>query len=297
MADFPESTPEPSEPSPRPHRHELFNGSDYDLSLVSKDNIIFNVPSSTLRRSSNFFRSVFLLPQEAQRHSDPIKLFLDDDAWVVEAALRMVNGMPIQMEHFKSFDSLEPILHFCEKYDMHGPMSIIQLGMTRPELISNPFRLYTLACRYGWKEEITIAVNHALDHDITDPASVTRFGAIDFLDYAKLLSLVHRRRTQFERRLNDPVVFCGSNPTHTCRTCQQRVDDLTWLVMKSRLLRELEKHPSGRTICCESGDGFMQWPETTKAMTAQHCTRLLYSPEHTRNAVLDALKDLPTNLE
>lgn len=66
----------------------------------------------------------------------------------------MVSGLPLlPVVHY---DIVDKILYAAEKYDMPGPMSIMRLLVMTPPLLDQPFRLYTVACRYGWEEEVVI---------------------------------------------------------------------------------------------------------------------------------------------
>lgn len=69
----------------------------------------------------------------------------------LELLLRMVSGLPLLP--VDNYDVIDKILYAAEKYDMPGPMSIIRLLIMTPPLLDQPFRLYTVACRYGWEEE------------------------------------------------------------------------------------------------------------------------------------------------
>ena len=93
---------------------------------------------------------------------------------------------------------------------MTGPISIIQAAITCPELISDPLRLYKLACRYSWKPEMQLSARLALKFDFTHPDVIGRLNGIDFADFARLLGLVRRRRDMFESRLNSHEDFNGS---------------------------------------------------------------------------------------
>jgi len=219
---------------------------------------------------------------------------MDEEEWVMEASLRICCGMPIQIEHLRSFDTIEPLLHFCDKYGMTGPISIIQAAITCPELISDPLRLYKLACRYSWKPEMQLSARLALKFDFTHSDVISRLNGIDFADFARLLGLVRRRRDMFESRLNSHEDFNGSSPTYACRICATVVHDPTWRILRMMLIREFERCPSGDTIRSEE---FLLWPETVVCMSATHCSRALYHSESTRKHIIELLDALPTQLE
>jgi len=270
------STPSP-DPSIAPDAtyHELFN----DL---------------TLRRTSTFFRSMLSLPQGSQSPKHPSHAIpLDEEAWIVEASLRMACGLPIIIaDVLDSFDAVEPVLHFCDKYGMWGPMSIIQSAITRPRLLEDPLRLYKLACRYGWPEA-KMAGWLCLKYDIGHPEIILRLRGLDLSDYSCLMDLARRRRDKFEEFLNDPLRFQGSSPVYACSKCNVVVNDLSWRVLRLALLREIERCPSGDTIKSEKS---RRWPETIAALGARHCGKLLYDAEETRANILTALDELPADV-
>lgn len=101
--------------------NEHFNGPQNDVVLRSKENIHFRVHSIVLRNTSSFFQTMFTLPQSSSSSTEEHSLHLDEEAWVIEAALRICCGMPIQIIHLRSFDTIEPLLHFCDKYGTSHP--------------------------------------------------------------------------------------------------------------------------------------------------------------------------------
>ncbi|KAF8320527.1 uncharacterized protein EI90DRAFT_2939226 [Cantharellus anzutake] len=275
--------------------NEHFKDPHDDVVLRSKENIHFRVHSIILRNTSSFFRTMFSLPQTGSSSSEAEHcLHLDEEDWVIEAALRMCCGMPIQIEHLRSFDTIEPLLHFCDKYGMNGPISIMQAAISSPELISDPIRLYKLACQFSWEAEMQLSARLALRFDFTHPDIISQLSGIDFADFARLLGLVRRRKDIFESRLNNPDDFNGSNPHYACRICGTIVNDPTWRILRMVLIRELEKCPLGDTI---RGEEFLLWPETVACMSATHCSRALYHSESTRKHILELLDALPTELE
>jgi hypothetical protein len=191
--------------------HNLFDDCDADIILQSKDGILFRVPSTVLQKTSTFFRSMLSLPQGSQSpRLANLTLPLDEEAWIVEPVLRMVCGLPIIIDEvLDSFDTVEPILHCCDKYGMGGPLSIIQSAITRPRLLENPLRLYKLACRYDWPEA-KLAGWLCLKYDISHPDTIMRLGGLDLSAYSRLMDLALRRREKFEESLNDPQKFQGS---------------------------------------------------------------------------------------
>ena len=103
--------------------NEHFNDPQNDIVLRSKENIHFRVHSIVLRNTSSFFHAMFTLPQSSSSPTREHSLHMDEEEWVMEASLRICCGMPIQIEHLRSFDTIEPLLHFCDKYGTSHPSS------------------------------------------------------------------------------------------------------------------------------------------------------------------------------
>jgi hypothetical protein len=118
------STPKPPDADPDSHFHPLFSNVDGDTILGAKGgSVLFRVHSYTLKTTSGWFRTMFSLPQASQSTEADV-IFLDEEAVVLEALLRMICGQPIlQLE---SIDMVDSVLFAAEKYDMPGPMSIGQ---------------------------------------------------------------------------------------------------------------------------------------------------------------------------
>jgi hypothetical protein len=104
--------------------HPLFSNLDGDTILGAKGgSLLFRVHSYTLKTTSGWFRTMFSLPQTSQSAEADV-IFLDEEALVLEALLRMICGQPIL--RLESIDMVDSVLFAAEKYDMPGPMSIGQ---------------------------------------------------------------------------------------------------------------------------------------------------------------------------
>lgn len=92
------------------------------------------------------------------------------------------------------YDAIDKILFAAEKYDMPGPMSIVRLLVMTPPLLDQPFRLYTVACRYGWDEEARFASTQTLTHHLHDPQVRPLLQRLSMDALLKLFELHHTRR-------------------------------------------------------------------------------------------------------
>src|SRR6266851_6560510 len=136
-----------------PRFHPLFSF-DADVVLGSRDGVLFRVPSTTLKMTSAWFRTMFTLPQgsppssrsQSQRDTfantaatgpstaapaaDTEIISLDEDARTLEPLLRMICGLEIST--LDTWDAVEPVLYAAEKYEMPGPASIVRALLRTP---------------------------------------------------------------------------------------------------------------------------------------------------------------------
>lgn len=179
---------------------------------------------------------------------------------------------------------------------MPGPMSIARGSILHPTLLNGEsLRVYKLACRYDWPDVAQLAAMECLAHDLMAPETIAVLSTLSTTDYGALLLLARRRRDEFRRRLDDPASFTGSNPSHACHVCNVQSNDLTWKVLRMKMLEEFELCPGGDTICAE---GIRDWPEWKQCMAASHCegTRL-YDADSTKAHIILALEGLPESLQ
>lgn len=274
-----------------PVYHELFNSPDTDTILGSKDGVLFRVHSFTLKTTSGWFRTMFSLPQKADEKPDTI--YLDEEASLLEALLRCICGLPIP--RLDSYDIIEPLLFAAEKYDMQGPPSIVRALTMTPPLLSDPLRLFVLACRYGWEDIVQLASSHTLSLDIHQPKyrpTLQKMAAVPLLS---LLELHRGRREGLRKRLNEPPFVNDGNDSF-CSHCGSVVDYHTWRELKYAIIMEMDVRPLGDTIC---EPGLTEWTEAQKCWNARcaNCNRVLYDKKESLRVIRDCIAQLPTTIE
>ncbi|KAF7321445.1 BTB domain-containing protein [Mycena kentingensis (nom. inval.)] len=97
-----------------------------------------------------------------------------------------------------------PVLFAAEKYDMPGPLSIVRLLVMMPPLLGEPFRLYTAATRFGWKDVAKFASTQTLTHNLLDPETRPLLRRLSTDAVLDLLALHHNRKEMLRDRLNKP---------------------------------------------------------------------------------------------
>lgn len=125
----------------REEPHPLFSSPDADVTLGAKDGVLFRVHSFILKTTSGWFRAMYTLPQHSAAPTIVTQLgmdviYVDEDSKTLEGLLRIICGLPIP--RLDSYDTVEPILHAAEKYDMPGPMSVVRALLGTPAFLSDP---------------------------------------------------------------------------------------------------------------------------------------------------------------
>jgi len=268
--------------------HPLFSSSDGDIILGAKGGTLFRVHSYTLKTTSGWFRTMFSLPQKAVPTPSDI-IYVDEDVHTLESLFRMICGLPLM--HVGSFDEIDALLYAAEKYDMPGPMSICRLLVMMPHLLDQPFRLYAVACRYGWDPEAKFASTQTLTYNIhaaEHRPMLQRLGIDAVLD---LFALHRSRREVLRQRLDCPPFVAGG--TAACAQCGKMIDYHTWRELKYKIILEMDVRPLGDTII---ETGLTEWPEAHACWKAKcpngDCDRYLYDKGETLRVIRECIDGL-----
>lgn len=218
-------------------------------------------------------------------------IFMDEDEDTLELLLRMVSGLPLlPIVHY---DVVDKLLFAAEKYDMPGPMSIVRLLVMTPPLLDQPFRLYTVACRYGWQEEARFASTQTLTRHLYDPELRPLLKRLSTDALLNLFELHNSRKEALRDRLNKPP-FVASENTSACGNCHAPINYHTWRELKYRMIQEVEIRPLGDTIL---DSGLSEWPEAKACWLAKCpnrvCARSLYDQEPTMRIIRECISELP----
>ncbi|KAJ7874741.1 hypothetical protein B0H14DRAFT_2717339 [Mycena olivaceomarginata] len=276
-----------------PTFHPSFDSPDGDIVLSAKGgHKFFRIHSFILKTTSSWFRAMLSLPQS---QSPPMEVvFMEEDEDTLELLLRMISGLPLLP--IVNYDVVDRILFTAEKYDMPGPMSIMRLLVMTPPLLDHPFRLYTVACRYGWEEEARFASTQTLTRYLHDPDLRPRLGRLSTDALLNLFSLHHSRKEALRDRLNKPP-FVASEHSSNCGNCHAPIDYHTWRELKYRMIQEIEIRPLGDTIIDK---GLVDWPEAKACWLAKCpnrvCARSLYDQEPTMRIIRECINELPRSI-
>jgi len=233
--------------------HPDFPVDGADIILCSQDGILFGAHSMLLSRASGFFKDMLSLPPPSSSgKAEPPVLRLDEDAAALEGIFRMIFAMEIPK--LDTLDVIEPLLQIAEKYDMRGPRSIIRTVILSPQFEKHALRIYALACRYGWREEMIRTSSMTLSYNLSDPELRKEMRGMDASDLLRLMHLHYSRKQFFNDAISDLMVFPGMTP---CARCGR--NDVRWKVLKMMLIAEMDRCCLGDVICSPA---FLEWPET-----------------------------------
>jgi len=228
-------------------------------------------------------------PKPDIKGKSPDVIFMEEDGETIEFLLRMVCGMPIVP--VDNYDVIDTLLFAAEKYDMPGPMSILRLLVMTPPLLNQPFRLYTVACRYGWETEAKFASTQTLTYNLHDPSLRPLLQRLSTDALLNLLELHRSRREGLRQRLNEPPFVPGT--TATCINCRGTIDYHTWRELKYKITLEMDVRPLGDTVIDQ---GLAEWPEAKACWVAKcpnpTCGRVLYDREPSIRIVKECIEDL-----
>ncbi|THV06722.1 hypothetical protein K435DRAFT_644613 [Dendrothele bispora CBS 962.96] len=274
--------------------HPLFSSPDADVVLACKGaTLYYRLHSYTLKNASAFFRSMFSLPPK--NHDSPQNeiIYLEEDENTLDVVFRMISGLPFPP--IESYDLIDSMLDAVEKYEMTGVLSIIRIMVMTPALLDQPFRLYPIACRFGWEAEAKHASTQTLAYDLHDPELRPSLSKLSTSALLKLIDLHHSRREGLRQRLNDPPFVSGG--VATCAACHHPIDYHTWRELKYKIILEMDCRPLGDTVL---DAGLSNWPEALACWQAKcpdaSCSRFLYDQTETVRVIRECVEQLPKTI-
>ncbi|TBU35170.1 hypothetical protein BD311DRAFT_745701, partial [Dichomitus squalens] len=193
--------------------HSVFAAAfpDGDVTLLSNDDVLFPISSSTLSRASPWFRTMLGLPQNSPETSGVESVIpVSESSEVLLGLLSMISS--ISLPTLDNVDSIEPLLHAAEKYEMTMPIAIIRIAL-RTLVDKSPIRVYDMACRMSWEEEAKAAASCTLRMDILSENTATELARLEGPHLMKLLMLHERRRRLVAAALAVPDLFNAGNKT------------------------------------------------------------------------------------
>jgi hypothetical protein len=270
------------------------------------------VPSTTLKMTSAWFRTMFTLPQgsppssRSQSQRDPFAIMaatgpstatpaadteiisLDEDARTLEPLLRMICGLEIST--LDTWDAVEPVLYAAEKYEMPGPASIVRALLRTPAFSDEPLRLYAAACHFGWAEDARTASTRSLSVNLYDAKNRPALLRLRTADLLALFELHHERRKQFRQRIAESPFLTDAQLADVarCSRCRDSISYVEWRELRNVMFAELETCPAGDTVLT----GLEVWP-AAQACWAAKCKKVTcLSPVYDKTLSSKAIKDV-----
>ncbi len=302
-----------SEAPKGPKYHPLFSF-DADVVLRSRDDVLFCVPSMTLKMTSSWFRTMFTLPQgsppapsrsrntnqrDAPTPTNTEIIGLDEDSSNLEHLLCMICGLEIPV--LDTWDTVEPVLYAAEKYDMPGPASIVRALLRTPTFVDAPLRLYAAACHFGWAEDVRAASTRSLTLNLFDSVHKPSLIRLRTADLYALFALHHERRVQFRARIAEPPFVTDAQlvdaASARCSICRESISYMEWRELRLVMLAELERRPAGDTVLT----GLEEWPAAQACWATKckkvTCQRSVYDKVSSSKTIKDVLDSLPNTME
>ncbi|KAH8120032.1 hypothetical protein DFH11DRAFT_1557908 [Phellopilus nigrolimitatus] len=282
--------------------HTDFCSQTADFVVRSCDGIRFKCHRLFLQESSPVFRTMLTLPQPgASTLMDsalkPPSIDLLEDSTTLEILLRIIYPMP--QPTIESISVLAIAFFAAEKYDMAGVISTLRLHLRDERfLIGNPVHVFALACRFQFVVEAKAASRATLTANIHDPVNSEVFEKTGFkvADLISLHSLRHKRIDGM-REFLDGDRFEGNALDFTCVTCDKKLNDITWPLLKASILKELYWRPLGDTIFAPDflKSNAVQSFINSKCEECQE--RLIYEKGKTLAMISEFLKSLPESID
>ena len=257
------TAPLAAESTPELRFHPDFDDMTDDVVLESSDGVHFRIHSVILRKASTVFSDMLAIPGPPglPNSSTPASVPLPESSDILERGLRLISSSPIPSDTFSTIASIEESAKFCDKYGMHGGLSILRIVAASVQYrLDEPLTLYKLACAYEWDDIVEKTALYCIQDDPSSPIIYEVLRGLRINDYLRLISLAYRRRVAFDGALYRPYNLFPYDNYNGCVTCRQWPTEPTaevWSAFRNRAIIEFQQHPGG--------DGFYQvdkWPET-----------------------------------
>ncbi len=190
---------------------------------------------------------------------------------------------------------MEKIGKFAVKYEMPKVSACLRGAIKNDDSPYDSLDMYVLACRFGWKEEAIAASQGTLVLDLRSHSVRSRLQA---LDGKSLLLLLDLHQTRAESLLETLDTLYRSYHHFDCQFRHLYVPEMSdkhWVYLKYIIFLEMQ--------CCSAGYRLEHpdfWDRDCFASIwrsqCRDCEIDLPTKEETQEAVMNALKSLPTTI-
>jgi len=221
-----------------------FDAADADVILrtASPDPTDFRVHRLILSLSSPFFQTTFSLPNAPHNGEDEIPVIdIAESSEVLDTLLRAI--YPVHPPDIHTLDKLGPILEAAIKYDMASVLQSLRNTVITPSFLnSSPLRVYAMAARYDFEEEMKVASRATLNNCVLEEPLCDDLKFINGQALFRLLSLHHRRTKAIKE------AFTTFSLTLTTKRCPSALCQKWWADFKLRAFEEVAERPTTKVI-------------------------------------------------
>ncbi|KAF9268553.1 hypothetical protein L218DRAFT_516441 [Marasmius fiardii PR-910] len=269
-----------------------FDSLEADVIIVSSDTKPreFNLHSTILSLASPFFQDMFSLPQSLsnKQTQGPPVLPVSESCATLDTLFRFV--YPVVDPVIDTLDELGSVLEAAIKYDFLATIQHLRRILVEPRFLeAYSLRVFAIAWRYEFAEEIELAVQHTMEIDILNVPLTDDLKHITAHTYRRLIDLHRHRACSAQELLRIPYdVKCPH-----CNGCGHAIYNAPkwWYEWQKRAKEELAKRPSTRVI--------FQTDFMSQAAAAAGCpqcpSNMLGSINHLQK-IKRSIEDLPCSL-
>ena len=115
---------------------------------------------------------------------------------------------------FEDFNTLEKAFAILKEYKIEGVQELLKpILVSQRFLSSDPIRVYAIACRFGFKEELMVAAPLAAAKDFTADIRGEDLRSMSAVDYHRLVSLYKERLKKSKSDIFATPLPCSDCPT------------------------------------------------------------------------------------
>lgn len=175
---------------------ETFNWPDGDIILRATrgtDNRDFRVHKLFLSFASPVFKDMFMLPQPSSPTPPVDVVEVDDPPQALEATLHFIYPT-VDPPAIDDLSLLLEVLILADKYDIKAVRYRLRLPLAELSK-TEPLRVYAIACRLGWENEMKVASSYTTSINLPDLTELPdEFKSIPATEYHRLIRLHTRYR-------------------------------------------------------------------------------------------------------
>ncbi|KAJ8076714.1 hypothetical protein PM082_001137 [Marasmius tenuissimus] len=175
-----------------------FDSPDADIIIISSScepiPREFRLHRNILTLASPFFQDMFSLPQSHHSSKQEVPILpVSESSDTLDTLFHFV--YPILDPFIETLDVLEAVLEAAVKYDFLSAIQHLRKVLVEQRFLTNfPLRVFAIAWRYDFQEEIDLAVRYTLNTDILSVPLTNDLKHVTAHTFRRLVDL-HRRRT------------------------------------------------------------------------------------------------------